>query len=115
MKYLLPILLVLLFLGCKKEKVRQPILLADREAPLGWLYLRIYADSTFEFESRELERKGTIYTGHAHITKDSIFFHYNDSVPYAGSKAAYNKKFVSYDASKNGRETLEIKVSKFVK
>ncbi len=37
MKYIL-LLLLLLTLSCKNQK--KEVLLADREAPLGWIYLR---------------------------------------------------------------------------
>jgi hypothetical protein len=72
------------------------VLLADREAPLGWIYLRIYHDSTFEFESRGIERKGNIYRGVARIKSDTIFFNYIDSVPKAGETAIYNSSKIAY-------------------
>src|SRR5688572_26076367 len=70
-----------------KMESKKAILLADREAPLGWIYLRIYEDSTFEFESRGLERQGTIYPGTIDLIGDTIVFHYRDSIPIAGDKA----------------------------
>lgn len=74
----------------------KPILLADREAPLGWVYLRIYEDSTFEFESRGLERRGRIYSGKVTLSADTIFFHYADSIPKAGRTAVLRGDYVSY-------------------
>lgn len=117
MKYSFFLILTILFFGCQKEvKEKQPILLADREAPLGWVYLRIYADSTFEFERKGLERKGDIFNGRAKITNDTIFFHYKDSIPYAGTKAVYKKGSVAYTDGKNGmHESLQIKLSKLNK
>ena len=90
-------IVVLIFTSCSfdsKQKEGQDdkviILSADREAPLGWVYLRIYQDSTFEFESAGL-RKGEIYKGKALITMDMICFNYIDSVPKAGQTAiSYN-------------------------
>ncbi len=89
---------------------KEPILLADREAPLGWVYLRIYKDSTFEFENRGL-RFGTIYLGKVKITADTLYFEYTDSVPKAGSKAIYSDKYVSY-VNGDYPERVEIKLSK---
>lgn len=108
------IITCLLFSQCNDaalEKKKAPILLADREAPLGWMYLRIYEDSTFEFESRGLERKGDIYSGFVIVKSDTLIFIYKDSIPKAGSIALYNKERVVYI---NGMypESLGIKVNK---
>ncbi|OAN64358.1 hypothetical protein A8B79_13545 [Balneola sp. EhC07] len=78
-----------------KENEKELLLQADREAPIGWIYLRIYQDSTFEFESRGL-RTSTVYKGKAKIDKYQISFNYNDSIPKAGSLAIYNKNTVYY-------------------
>ena len=92
-------------------KNERAILLADRKTPLGWVYLRIFNDSTFEFESRGLERRGDIYAGRAKITPDSIFFYYQDFIPKAGNKAVYSNKYVAFT---NGTypERLEISSSR---
>ena len=96
------VIVVLIFTSCSfdsKQKEenddRVTILSADREAPLGWVYLRIYQDSTFEFESAGL-RKGEIYKGKALITEDLICFNYKDSVPNAGQTAIYDKNTVMF-------------------
>jgi hypothetical protein len=96
------VIVVLIFTSCsfdskqKEEKDDRVIILsADREAPLGWVYLRIYQDSTFEFESAGL-RNGEIYKGKALITEDLICFNYIDSVPKAGQTAIYDKNTVMY-------------------
>ena len=78
----------------KKDK-KELLLQADREAPLGWVYLRIYKDSTFEFESRGV-RTSTVYQGKAEINKYQIRFNYTDSIPKAGSLAIYDKNSVYY-------------------
>lgn len=93
------------------RKNANAILLADREAPLGWMYLRIFEDSSFEFESRGLERRGDIYAGKAKITSDSIFFYYQGPIPAAGNKAVYSDRYVAFT---NGTypETVEIRSSK---
>ena len=89
------------------------ILLADREAPLGWVYLRVYKDNTFEFESRGLERKGIVYTGIIDLKNDTIYFHYSDSIPKVGNKAILTKNVISYF---NGAypERLEIKKNELI-
>jgi hypothetical protein len=92
---------------------RSPILLADREAPLGWVYLRIYDDSTFEFESRGLERRGKIYSGEIGMSADTIFFHYKDSIPKAGSTAILRGDYVSYIDGAY-RERVQIKLNELI-
>ncbi|MGQ2984114.1 hypothetical protein [Flavobacterium sp.] len=116
MKYYHYLFIVLFLFSCQKEtKEKQPILLADREAPLGWVYLRIYPDSTFEFETRGL-RDRNLFDGKAEITRDTLFFHYIDSIPYAGTKAVYTKGSVNYtNGAGKTHESLEIKFSKLNK
>ncbi|MBX2846354.1 MAG: hypothetical protein KTR13_09085 [Saprospiraceae bacterium] len=74
----------------------EPVLLADREAPLGWIYLRVYEDQTFEFESRGLERRGDIYSGKLSIKNDTLFFSYESAIPSAGSIAITDGKYIAY-------------------
>ncbi len=101
---------ILTFVSCNQKEQKKTILLADREAPLGWVYLRVYKDKTFEFESRGLERKGEIYFGIMELKNDTLYFKYSDSIPKAGNKAILTKRFVSYF---NGDypERLEVKKS----
>lgn len=106
--------IILIFISiltsCNQKEEKDTLLLADREAPLGWVYLRIYKDKTFEFESRGLEREGDIYSGTMALKNDTIYFNYSGSIPKAGNKAILTDKFVSYF---NGEypEQLEIKKS----
>ena len=80
-----------------KRTAEKPILLkADREAPLGWVYLTIYQDSTFEFTLTGIRGVGDVYKGKVEIGKDSLFFAYSDSIPRAGKTAVYNDKVVAY-------------------
>ncbi|HEU5165572.1 MAG TPA: hypothetical protein VFU29_08545 [Chitinophagaceae bacterium] len=79
-----------------EQHKKKSILLADREASLGWVYLRIYEDSTFEFESRGLKRQRDIYSGKVKITPDTLFFNYIDSIPLAGKTAIYNSTRIAY-------------------
>jgi hypothetical protein len=110
-KLLFILIFLIVAIGCDDEakKSLEPILLADREAPIGWVYLRIYQDSTFEFESRGM-RAGNIYSGNVSITNDTLFFHYIDSIPPAGTKAIITNKYVSYIDGKYA-ESVEIKLS----
>lgn len=82
--------------SCNQPQVKETILLADREAPLGWVYLRIYKDKTFEFESRGLERRGYIYEGKIEFKNDTLYFDYSDSIPRVGKTAILKKKSVLY-------------------
>lgn len=89
---------VLCCCGCsneKKEQEKRPVLLADREAPLGWVYLKVYEDKTFDFVLTGLRDK-TDYPGTYRISKDTIFFSYTDSIPKAGKTAIITEHSVSY-------------------
>ena len=101
---------VLTFVSCNQKVQKETILLADREAPLGWVYLRVFKDKTFEFESRGLERRGDIYSGIVELKNDTLYFKYSNSIPKAGNKAILTERFVSYF---NGEypERLEVKKS----
>jgi hypothetical protein len=94
----------------QERKKASAILLADREAPLGWVYLRIFSDSSFELENSGF-LSSDIYAGKAKITADSIFFYYKDSIPGAGNKAVYSDTYVAY-INGTHRERVEISSSK---
>lgn len=105
--------ILLLITSCtsnSKVADKETILLADREAPIGWIYLRIFADSTFEFESRSM-RDSQVYNGKAEITKGNIHFSYKDSVPAAGKTAIYDQRTVSY-IDGDYSERVEVKLTK---
>jgi len=105
-------LILLLIIGCKEEK--KAVLLADREAPLGWIYLKMYDDYTFDFISRGAMRDEDVYSGNFNIKKDTVYFKYNDLIPQAGSKAVIKDAFVSYLDGKY-RESVEIKLNSIKK
>lgn len=84
----------LLLFSCNLDP-KKKVLQADREAPLGWVYLTVYEDSSFIFTSNGL-RSETVYPGDMHMRGDTIFFHYHDAVPKAGMKALLGKKVVSF-------------------
>lgn len=93
------VLTFLFFTGCNSSTnstAKTPILKADREAPLGWVYLTIHQDSSFEFKLTGIRGDGDVYKGKVEIKKDSLFFTYSDSIPRAGKTAVYNDKVVAY-------------------
>lgn len=99
-KTLLTVVFVLLLLTSCNNTINRtektPILKADREAPLGWVYLIIYQDSTFEFTTTGIRADKDVFKGNVEIRNDSLFFEYSDSIPRAGKTAIYSDRFVSY-------------------
>ncbi len=100
---------LLIITSCKNEK--KEVLLADREAPLGWVYLKMYDDKSFEFISQGMMRDKDIYTGNYELENDTIYFKYSDSIPKAGSKAVIEKGFINY-INGNYPESVEVKLNK---
>src|SRR5690554_5438178 len=95
----LTIFILLLLTNCNNSTSRtekKPILKADREAPLGWVYLTIYQDSTFEFTLTGIRADKDVFKGKVEIRQDSLFFAYSDSIPRAGKTAIFNDKAVAY-------------------
>jgi len=91
------------------------ILSADRESPLGWIYLEIYEDSSFQYTSKGLRKDLTeTYSGNVEIRNDSMFFNYRDSIPKAGKIAIFNDKVVAYIDGEYP-EKVEIKLNKLKK
>jgi len=43
-----------------RVKPKKAVLVADREAPLGWAYLKIYEDKSFEFISKGLRDQNSL-------------------------------------------------------
>jgi hypothetical protein len=86
---------------------KKPLLLADREASIGWVILNIFADSTFQYTSGGA-RNITDYTGYVQIQNDTLYFQYKDSIPVVGKIAIIKNNYVVYIAG-TYREHLEIK------
>lgn len=111
------LIILLVIIGCSQnhsdKRGKKAVLLADREAPLGWIYLRIYQDKSFEFESRGL-RTRTVYFGTFKLDSDTLIFHYKDSIPKAGSKAVISNGYVSYIDGEYS-ESVEIKLNELTK
>lgn len=95
--------------SCKNEN--KEVLLADREAPLGWVYLKLYDDKSFEFISQGMMRDKDIYRGNYDFKNDTLYFKYNDSIPKAGSKAVIQKGFINY-INGNYPESLKVRLNK---
>ncbi len=96
-----------------RTETKSVLLKADREAPLGWVHLTIYQDSTFEFMSAGLRSK-TVFKGKVEIRNDSLFFAYIDSIPKAGKTAVYNDKVVAY-VDGEYTERLNISLTELIK
>lgn len=64
--------LLLVITSCENEK--KEVLLADREAPLGWVYLKMYDDKSFEFISQGMMRDKDIYMGNYELKNDTLYF-----------------------------------------
>lgn len=107
-------IIILFFVACgqvqRNDKKRIAVLLADREAPLGWIYLRIFEDKSFEFESRGLERQGEFFSGTIELITDTIIFNYKDSIPKAGTKAVIGNDRISFIDGEYP-ESIEIKLN----
>lgn len=97
-------------LNCKRKSNKDVLLLADREAPMGWISLKMYSDKTFEFISSGF-LSDDIYPGTYRIHNDTIYFEYSQMMPYAGKIAVTNRKCIKYIACAYP-ETLEIKLNK---
>ncbi|PWN72253.1 hypothetical protein C1631_006540 [Chryseobacterium phosphatilyticum] len=100
--------LVLIIISCTKDK--KEVLLADREAPLGWIYLKMYDDKSFEFISQGMMRDKDIYKGSYELSNDTLYFKYKGSIPKAGSKALIENGFVNY-ADGDYSESIQIKLN----
>lgn len=89
------ILAFILILSCNRDLIKDGILMAEREAPIGFNYLRVFRDSTFEFEYKSFP-KSKFHTGKIRILNDTIIFKYDDSIPAFGEKAIINGKKLIY-------------------
>ncbi len=100
------ILLIINLVSCHKDKSKDAILMAEREAPIGWNHLRIYKDSTFEFEYTSFPNS-KFHKGEISILEDTLNFYYINSIPAFGSKAIIDgDKLIYTEGSHN--EHLEI-------
>ncbi|GGE02058.1 hypothetical protein GCM10011312_26790 [Planktosalinus lacus] len=95
-----------MILSCKRDLTKDGILMAEREAPIGFNHLRVFRDSTFEFEYKSFPNS-KLHTGKIRIQNDTIIFKYDDSIPAFGYKAIIDGKKLIY-TNGNYNEILEI-------
>lgn len=100
--------LILVMISCKDDK--KEVLLADREAPLGWIYLKMYDNKSFEFISQGMLRDKEVYQGNYELKSDTLYFTYQDSIPKVGSKAIIDGDFVNY-LNESYPERVQIKLN----
>jgi hypothetical protein len=77
--------------ACSSTPKKTPILLANREAPLGWAYLRVFKDSTFVLENRSLIGKD-VYSGSVEFKNDSLFLITKNPIPRFGNTVVIKRK-----------------------
>lgn len=92
---LILIFVLLLIVSCKRDLVKDGLLMAEREATIGFNHLRIFKDSTFEFEYTSFP-VSKIHTGTIEFRKDTIHFNYKDSIPAFGDKAIIDGRYLVY-------------------
>lgn len=97
--------LIFIGFGCSgnhPDKEDNLVLYADREAPLGWLYLKLYKDGNFDFVSKGIRIEDT-YPGTYLIKGDSIFLTFRDSIPKAADDTLLiNGNGLSYQNTHGG-------------
>jgi len=118
-KAIYAIIVSLIIVSCQRvqnSKIeRNEVLEAGREAPLGWVYLTVFKDSTFQFVLTGIRSNDrVVFPGKVRIVEDSLFFTYTDSVPKVGTIAIIKNKMVIYT---NGEylETLKVGKNEIVK
>tara|TARA_R110000751_G_scaffold43361_2_gene100084 strand:- start:2488 stop:2796 length:309 start_codon:yes stop_codon:yes gene_type:complete len=95
-----------MILSCKRDLIKDGILMAEREAPIGFNHLRVFRDSTFEFEYKSFPNS-KLHSGKMKIVNDTIIFEYSDSIPAFGNKAIIDGNKLIYTNGKYS-EILEI-------
>ena len=93
-------------ISCKRDLVKDGILMAEREAPIGFNHLRVFKDSTFEFEYTNFPNN-KMYKGKMNVINDTLYFDYTDSTPIFGNKAIIKKNLLIYNYGES-KLTLEI-------
>ena len=94
MKYIL-IILAFTLITCTSESNNQADLIASREAPLGWVTLKLFKPNNFTIGTG---RGSKIHTGTYIIKKDTIKFNFKDSIPVNGCEEAIIKnRFINYN------------------
>lgn len=81
--------------NCKQKSEKNTILTADREAPMGWVKLKIYEDQTFEFITSGF-REDVIYPGKVKRSNDTLYFEYSGKTPKVGKIGVIKNNFITY-------------------
>ncbi len=105
-KLLIFLFIIAMILSCKRDLIKDGILMAEREAPIGFNHLRVFRDSTFEFEYKSFPNS-KLHTGKITMENDTINFIYEDSIPAFGDKAIIDGKKLIY-TNGNYNEVLDI-------
>ena len=80
---LVPIVAVSLLGGCNNEEPTDLLLAAEREAPIGWVKVRLFRDSAFALSlSRHGWQRGTFQT-----RQDTFYLNYNGETDTLRNKA----------------------------
>lgn len=110
-KLILVSFVIFTLIHCKRNTTeKNAILLADREAPLSWVSLKIYDNKTFEFIYSGI-RNDDVYPGTFKISHDTLYFKYSGAIPKSGKTAIINGKYINYIDGKY-HEFMEIKLNK---
>jgi hypothetical protein len=97
------------FNSADKNGGREPILSADREAPVGWVVFNAYADNTFEYSLSSRHK----YNGTYRLNSDTLFLACKDTT-IGIDTAIIREKSVEFFGKKNPR-FASIKINKISK
>jgi hypothetical protein len=90
-----------IFTACSSShgREKEPVLIAGREAPLGWVTLKLYADNSFDLINGGMRASDSeSYPGSYRTVGDTLIFAYRDSVPDQGcDRALRTDRFIVFD------------------
>ena len=87
-RLLLAGMLLVMLAGCHDEAPTDLLLAAEREAPIGWVRVRLFRDSTFELSlNRGSWKRGTFRT-----VRDTFLFDYLGETDSVRQRAVVNGK-----------------------
>lgn len=88
--------ILFLLMSCNGNQTEIPLLIASREAQLGYVQVSLFSDNKFEFRNSGL-RTGFRYSGTYTISSDTIFFVFSDSTPKPDCNIAIlDDKYLKY-------------------
>ncbi|OMP31626.1 hypothetical protein [Mangrovimonas sp. DI 80] len=123
MRKILALFSLILILNCSNNNSqkdnRKFVFKANREAPIGWVYLDLYADSSFDLR---FNRRGKPNSGKYQYIEDTIYLKYDLKQDVYRSKAIINKNnlcFINDSIRKINNvectELLEITLNNLIK